>query len=88
MEWIKMQDEHPDDGDEIIFIAKEGKTTERIGIYNKGIIMLRRTDLYAADVLFWCAIPKMQTCRHCEKPDAIITEDTCCTGCSKLKEKI
>ncbi len=28
-----------------------------------------------------------QTFKFCENPNSILTEDTCCTGCSKLNEK-
>jgi hypothetical protein len=27
-----------------------------------------------------------QTCRYCENPDAIISPETCCTGCTVLAE--
>lgn len=26
-------------------------------------------------------------CRHCENPNAIITRDTCCTGCDRLAQE-
>lgn len=31
---------------------------------------------------------KNQTCNFCENPESIITKETCCTGCSKLDEKV
>ena len=31
---------------------------------------------------------KRQTCRFCENPESIIEKDTCCTGCSILKDKL
>ena len=27
-----------------------------------------------------------QMCRFCENPSSILTKETCCTGCSKLRE--
>lgn len=29
-----------------------------------------------------------QVCRFCLNPESILTLETCCTGCIKLKEKI
>lgn len=26
-----------------------------------------------------------QTCRHCDNPEAILSKETCCTVCSKVK---
>lgn len=31
-------------------------------------------------------IKKNQTCRFCEDPNSILTKETCCTGCSMLKD--
>lgn len=28
-----------------------------------------------------------QTCSFCENPESILTTNTCCTGCSKLKKR-
>ncbi len=30
---------------------------------------------------------KDQTCNFCQNPDSILTKNTCCTGCSKLKSE-
>jgi len=30
---------------------------------------------------------KIQTCRHCENPNSVISPDNCCSGCSILEQR-
>jgi hypothetical protein len=51
---------------------------ERRGIREYGLKVLIIEDdamIYRAD----------QTCRFCLDPESILTQETCCTGCSRLK---
>lgn len=59
MEWIKINDRLPEDG-EILFIAKDGITTERIGIVvsEMKLILLKRTDISFDNILYWFPIPE------------------------------
>lgn len=40
----------------------------------------------------FCRLPvnaeEVMECRHCMNPDSIISPETCCTGCCRLREKM
>lgn len=57
--WINMLEKDPDDDSEIIFIAKDGITNERIGIVvkDKRLVILKRTDISFDSILFYIQIP-------------------------------
>jgi hypothetical protein len=60
MEWISIEDRFPEIHDqEILFIAKEGITHERIGIAIPSFryILLKNTDISFDEITHWMPIP-------------------------------
>jgi len=57
--WRPMGTFLPDD-EEILFIAKDGQCSERIGIAvpDQHIVLLSHTDIAYRDILYWIPIPK------------------------------
>jgi hypothetical protein len=59
--WLKILDQEPDDDCEILFVARDGLTEERIGITSKTsrLIFLRHAEISYDDVLYWMKIPEL-----------------------------
>lgn len=59
-EWINAKESLPDKEQEILFIAKDGYTDERIGwaYPQTRTILMRRIDIGFDDLLYWMAIPR------------------------------
>jgi len=59
-EWRRMNVDSPKKDSEILFVAKEGLTEERIGkaIISSRIVFLRRTDISFDQILWWMNIPE------------------------------
>ncbi len=58
-EWLSMKDSIPNKEQEIMFIAKDGISDERMGwAYPQTLtVLLRRTDIGFEDLLYWLPIP-------------------------------
>lgn len=61
MNWINMRENPPIEDQEILFIADEDITNERIGMAfpESRIVILKRTDISFDDVHYWLPIPEM-----------------------------
>lgn len=61
LQWTFMKDEEPQERDcEILFIAKDGITDERIGIILPDCdrVILKRTDISFSDIKCWMYVPE------------------------------
>jgi hypothetical protein len=63
VKWISMKDFPPTESGEILFIAKDEHTDERIGIAipDHRYVILRRTDIDFKYIDWWLPIPKPPT---------------------------
>jgi hypothetical protein len=61
MQWIKMKENPPVEDMEILFVADEDITDERIGIAcpESRVVILKRTDMSFDDVKYWIPIPEI-----------------------------
>jgi hypothetical protein len=61
--WIRMSGEQPKEDGEILFIAKDGITIERVGtvLPKMKIVLLEHTDIKFDDIIYWLPIPKRPT---------------------------
>lgn len=57
--WIDVEDLEPEDG-EILFIAKDGVASERVGIAHSEdrLVILNKTTISFSDILYWIPIPR------------------------------
>ena len=58
-DWIKASERLPEKEQEILFIAKDGLSDERIGwaYPQRQVVLLTRTDVGFEDLLYWMPIP-------------------------------
>lgn len=61
IEWINANKNPPTVEGEILFIAKFGLTSERIGLAlpKKGIVLLSHTEIDIKDLLYWFPMPEL-----------------------------
>jgi hypothetical protein len=61
--WKRMKDNPPTKDGEILFVAKEGITSQRFGtVYICArMVLLRNTDVSFDDIIYWMPIPKPPT---------------------------
>jgi hypothetical protein len=57
--WIPIEDLEPIEDGEILFVAKDGVTEERIGwaVPEDKMVILNRTDIHFESILCWMPIP-------------------------------
>lgn len=60
MEWIDAKRQLPTESGDILFIARDELTDERIGITvtDAQIVLLRHTDFNFSELLYWIPIPR------------------------------
>ncbi len=80
MKWLEMDMFPPLSEQEVLFIAEDGISNEKIGIAvpEKKIIILRRTEISFSDVLYWLPIPKLPTSAECPTASEIRDDNLEC----------